>query len=995
MGVVKVLANVGEGEYDIEIVKDVRRAKVALNSLDEKIDKNNELVVKFQIDLDQLTDRINTTTSEFQDHVDDYDNRITQIKNQQQALADVENAILDQNKADLITLENNTYINTEATLTDDYNFEVSLRENAILAALPQDKPALQASLDQYIINFAESSDVRYGNYLKRLDAIETNAQKLRSEAEERQRKELEAAINTENNKYDSFVNLTQGNLSKLKDERGRIERDIAMAKLKSTDASKLKETLTKIVNDKVLKRIWIVDYDLELAVNEKYVTVEIERAADKSLIAPRTYEPVDADVELLDDKLQELAEEYDKINTRRNIANGELANNKIEQSQLLPFAKSPAIQAQLLALSNVAIILASKVSALALLLEGVTNKINRTNEEKTRIQTLVTASGIDLNPITIETTQHQPVMSSSAEATFFNKAILPAVQRWLPTFRHATLNTIDFNNDTCTLTIPFSKSIENDLPINEGVSEYIDVPIKYGACNAAAFTVGDNVIVKFSKSWKTPVVIGFKDHPQPCGHNFVNTDGGIFKTAPFPFERHKLRESNEPILYGELDSITKFGAISWGTGSISSRYTPRAGLVTVYFRGEAVYQEANIVGCAVVARGVIIVVFKTGQFKVLDRKGVVKATNTISGSLTDFSNASYIFAVNYSANKAVTRRRTSPVTSVRVDLLITQSLGLVGIQVIGTENFSFFQPTITGSGSQSVVYVNSIDSGNHVYVSSQNDLKDEQAQGSVEYPYFWDFKEDDLISLSIVNTNITQNYHYQTDFISDNFISSTTYNISASTEFTISIILGTKIILIAIVNEVTSFQGVSGSNNGALYDNTTNSANADHWSIDLIGVDLRTESLHYKTSHQVGAYANTVVSPSTVTKREYIYFEGVEVFDDLISVTTEQLVVKAEDFRTLSRGGFYSVGNLQPPLVADANGGGWNWVYDGGALMSTRFEESDHNTYLNTVSGYEGVSMMSIDLAKAWIKLDTATPVLLNSTNFPMSDTTFKKLGVT
>ena len=49
-----------------------------------------------------------------------------------------------------------------------------------------------------------------------------------------------------------------------------------------------------------------------------------------------------------------------------------------------------------------------------------------------------------------------------------------------------------------------------------------NVPVQYMQCNAAAFTVGDKVLIKLmGRDWTKPCVIGFKENPKPC-------DGDIF-----------------------------------------------------------------------------------------------------------------------------------------------------------------------------------------------------------------------------------------------------------------------------------------------------------------------------------------------------------------------------------------------------------------------------------------------------------------------------------
>ncbi|KKK75011.1 hypothetical protein LCGC14_2878020, partial [marine sediment metagenome] len=64
-------------------------------------------------------------------------------------------------------------------------------------------------------------------------------------------------------------------------------------------------------------------------------------------------------------------------------------------------------------------------------------------------------------------------------------------------------------------------SSQQNIDVNQGTA-LVDVPIEYMTCNAAAFAVDDVVLVEFTnQDFTTPKVIGFKDHPQPCGARYV------------------------------------------------------------------------------------------------------------------------------------------------------------------------------------------------------------------------------------------------------------------------------------------------------------------------------------------------------------------------------------------------------------------------------------------------------------------------------------------
>lgn len=113
--------------------------------------------------------------------------------------------------------------------------------------------------------------------------------------------------------------------------------------------------------------------------------------------------------------------------------------------------------------------------------------------------------------------QLTPTMGMPASGAFYNLAMLPGWQKWKPLFRYATINSLDSAGDTAVISIDGTKSSQQNLSINQ-TATIDDVEINYMNCNAAAFEEGDEVLVKFiGQDWNQPVIIGFKEEPQPCG----------------------------------------------------------------------------------------------------------------------------------------------------------------------------------------------------------------------------------------------------------------------------------------------------------------------------------------------------------------------------------------------------------------------------------------------------------------------------------------------
>ena len=104
----------------------------------------------------------------------------------------------------------------------------------------------------------------------------------------------------------------------------------------------------------------------------------------------------------------------------------------------------------------------------------------------------------------------------SAEQAFYNAAILPGWQKYAPTYRTGTISNIDYDNDTCSVTLDAAESSAQGLSINQAtLLEGVDVEYMY--CNAKAFDDGDAVVVQFvGQSWSSPKVIGFVSNPKAC-----------------------------------------------------------------------------------------------------------------------------------------------------------------------------------------------------------------------------------------------------------------------------------------------------------------------------------------------------------------------------------------------------------------------------------------------------------------------------------------------
>jgi len=112
--------------------------------------------------------------------------------------------------------------------------------------------------------------------------------------------------------------------------------------------------------------------------------------------------------------------------------------------------------------------------------------------------------------------QLTPEVIMSPHQSYFNRAALPAVEKWRPQYRYGTITSLNESTDKANVTIETALSSQQDLDINQSTT-LSSVDIDYMDCNSRAFNIGDVVLIKFTnQNWSTPKIVGFKDNPQPC-----------------------------------------------------------------------------------------------------------------------------------------------------------------------------------------------------------------------------------------------------------------------------------------------------------------------------------------------------------------------------------------------------------------------------------------------------------------------------------------------
>lgn len=134
-----------------------------------------------------------------------------------------------------------------------------------------------------------------------------------------------------------------------------------------------------------------------------------------------------------------------------------------------------------------------------------------------------------------------PAKEGHQAGVYWDWAMRPGWQKWKPNYRYGTITEIDYDADTCSVSL--EACLSTDMPdgaamdINQ-TDSLSGIPIEYMNCNAAAFEVGDEVVVKFEgNEWSGAKVIGFKEEPKGCGFyillilgtmcTVLTTDGNI------------------------------------------------------------------------------------------------------------------------------------------------------------------------------------------------------------------------------------------------------------------------------------------------------------------------------------------------------------------------------------------------------------------------------------------------------------------------------------
>lgn len=141
-----------------------------------------------------------------------------------------------------------------------------------------------------------------------------------------------------------------------------------------------------------------------------------------------------------------------------------------------------------------------------------------------------------------------PIMNMGPASAFFLRAIMPGIQKHKPMYRYGTITDITDGKATVAMTTALDV---NSLSLNQG-DELSGVPFYYMTCDDAAFVVGDEVVVQFSREWSTPKIIGFKDHPRSCAEVIyirVDDQEVVWRVSTQSYATNIPDENGDPITF--------------------------------------------------------------------------------------------------------------------------------------------------------------------------------------------------------------------------------------------------------------------------------------------------------------------------------------------------------------------------------------------------------------------------------------------------------------
>lgn len=143
-----------------------------------------------------------------------------------------------------------------------------------------------------------------------------------------------------------------------------------------------------------------------------------------------------------------------------------------------------------------------------------------------------------------------PDLAQSGPQIFFNAALLPGVQKWLPRYRVGEIRSI--RGDVCTVDLDDARSSAQNLAINK-TQTLSNVPIVYMECNGSAFADGDRVVVRYTEHG--PLVVGFEKEPHQCAGGLIFRPSRLDFSSASGYQGAVRKDYGAPYLDEEGEEI--------------------------------------------------------------------------------------------------------------------------------------------------------------------------------------------------------------------------------------------------------------------------------------------------------------------------------------------------------------------------------------------------------------------------------------------------------
>ncbi len=217
---------------------------------------------------------------------------------------------------------------------------------------------------------------------------------------------------------------------------------------------------------------------------------------------------------------------------------------------------------------------------------------------------LLPANGADRTPKFDQATHgiQMPLEVMSGPERYYNAALLAGWQKYTPGYRVGKILAKNADGTVELFLLGPLQSSQQSLPVvpasphDEKEPTYKNVPVKYLTCDAAAFRVGDEVLIEYQEhDALQPRVIGFRNHPRPCAFLKVFVPNGSLTLSDSTWE---FEEVEAPV-YGQVNWFHRAQkrALSWN-GAKGRHVGDASAATTPVPLGKQIYSEGKVLAVA-------------------------------------------------------------------------------------------------------------------------------------------------------------------------------------------------------------------------------------------------------------------------------------------------------------------------------------------------------------------------------------------------------------